>query len=191
MSQRKLVEVVNYLHSLHVAGVPIVTFNGLGFDWRVICDNVGEDNLIIQTRVRDMARGHHDIMLKYTCEYGYFVSLQSFLDLSNSGLSTTGSGKDVITKWCGEQATHQSQLDVLDGCRNNIQCLSHVYSQLWNPEPIKRKTKSGNTQIWDHGGKVDTVQVCVEKFIANPLENSWLRNPPDPAQMMEWATTSN
>jgi uncharacterized protein YprB with RNaseH-like and TPR domain len=191
MSQDKLNGVIDYLYGLHVAGVALVTFNGLGFDWRVMCDQMGDDNPLAQNRVREMALGHHDVMFKFTCEHGYFASLQSFLEASDSGISKTGNGKDAITKWCGENATRQTQLEVLEYCRNDVQCLSHVYKQLWQAEPMKRKTKRGSIQTWDHGGAIDSVQVCLEKFLANPLENSWLRNPPDPIQMVEWTAAPN
>ena len=187
MTRPKLLDLVDYLYGLFVAGVPIVTFNGLGFDWRVICDQVGDDHPEAQSRVREMALGHHDVMFKFTCEHGYFASMQSFLDVSPSGITKTGTGADAITKWRGEGATRQTQLDVIEYCRNDVRCLSHVYLLLWRPEPMKRKTKRGSIQTWDHGGAIDSVQVCLEKFVASPLENSWLRNPPDPIQMAQWA----
>ena len=177
---------VDYIYSLHIGGIPIVTFNGAGFDLKVIHDCLAPEETVRQNYCKQIALEHHDVMLKFTCENGFFSSLQSFLDASDCKISKTGKGEDAISAWMGPTATKTTQEGVLDYCKNDVLCLSHVYSQLWKPGPTKRKTKSGRIQEWNHDHEL-TVQICLEKYMANPPENSWMRNPPDVMFITEWA----
>ena len=113
--------------------------------------------------------------------------MQSFLSAQEDAISKSGTGQDAITNWCGDEATEKTQLGVLEYCRNDCRCLGYLYERFFKSDSIKRTTKSGKTQVWNHGGGVETVQVCLEKYLADPsIDTHWLRNPPDPAEKIAW-----
>lgn len=184
MSERRIAEMVQYLYSLHVAGVRLVTFNGASFDFRVVHNNLPPESESLRCRVREMAMDHVDIMYAFVCDNGHFASMQSFSEAT--GASKTGKGSDAIDNWLGDGATAETQRGVLDYCRNDVVCLEKLYKRVTESDSINRVTKSGKTQVWNHG-RLTTVAECVARFNSNPPDNAWMRNPPDPNTMIEWA----
>lgn len=182
MTPADIGDLVEYLYALHRAGVTVVTFNGGGFDFKVVHAYVKDDpKLNEMTSI--LAREHVDIMFEFACTYGYYASMNSFC--AGSKLTTkNGSGADAIGMWVGPSATDSSRAAVLAYCANDVRCLSDLYLHVLSNGGAKRITKRGATrEVKLH---VLPVNEAARAYTDNPPDVGWLDQPPDILGAVAW-----
>ena len=72
MNQRELHGLVDYLETKVKCGYKIVTWNGLGFDFDILAEELG-----MLDKCRSLAIDHFDMMFHALCRLGYGISLVS------------------------------------------------------------------------------------------------------------------
>lgn len=184
MKTGDIVALVEYLYSLALADVTITTFNGAGFDFRVLAAHI-KDNRVALSMCKTLAQSHCDIMFEFACNYGYYSSMASFC--AGCGLSgKTGDGADAIEMWCGASATHESKCAVLRYCENDVLCLANLWIHLMSGETICRLTKSGKKQEVSFSLPPLPVDTCKRRYIAYKPDNSWMKEPPNVLDAVNW-----
>jgi len=89
-------ELANWLHEQQAAGVPIVTWNGLSFDFHVLAVESGDFDTCAQ-----LALGHVDLMFVFHVVKGFPLSLKKAAEAcgSHKGAGGIESGEDAPRLW--------------------------------------------------------------------------------------------
>ena len=178
MTAATMNELLEYLWEQHLRGVTIVTFNGAGFDFRVLFEHTHNE------LARRLAALHCDVMYQFAVEHGYYASLQSFCEGAKIE-GKTGKGVDAIDMWA-----HGDRDEVLRYCENDVRALGDVYAHIKARGGSKRKTKRG-TQTFAAfetvGGALMTVAAAAARVAKDEVpDTSWMKDPPDLLASVAW-----
>lgn len=184
MTPRDIGEMVHYLFSLHLAGVTVVTFNGAGFDFKVVHAHVAHDPGLAALTTR-LAQEHVDIMFEFACTAGYYASMNSFCEGSKLAVKN-GSGADAIGMWVGPSATETSRAAVLTYCANDVRCLAELYAHILGTGGAARVTKRGAVRNVSFHTPPLTVLAAAAAHRASPPQNNWMADPPDITGAVAW-----
>ena len=185
MSTRDLADLVEYLYALHLTGVKIVTFNGAGFDFKVLWAHLCGIPAMC-TMLREIVHGHVDLMFEFASRHGYYTSMQS-LSLGTGLPGKTGAGGDAIGMWCGEDATPASKAAVLAYCANDVRCLAELYRHICANGTATRITKAGNHRVCEFSTPPDTVVAAAARWRTAEVDMSWMDDPPRILDAVAWA----
>ena len=177
MTGDTLERLVDYVLSLKALGVSIFTFNGIGFDWRVLSSLVPSR----ADAIAAAARTSYDIMFQFLCDRGHFASLQSFLE-GEQLTSKTMTGEDAANLWADGPPGARQQ--VLEYCQQDCRCLAALVSKIEENKGCWRVAKSGNRSFW----KCPQI-MHADDSIANrqEIDTSWMKDPPSPSKVVSWA----
>ncbi|WP_341246870.1 ribonuclease H-like domain-containing protein [Nereida ignava] len=185
MTTDDLADLVEYLYALHLAGVTIVTFNGAGFDFKVLWAHLcGVPSLC--TMLRELVQGHADLMFEFASRHGYYTSMQS-LSLGTGLPGKTGDGGDAIGMWCGAAATATTRAAVLAYCANDVRCLAELYRHICANGTATRITKAGNHRVCEFSSPPDTVDAAAARWRRSEVDLSWMTDPPQILEAVAWA----
>ena len=178
MTVETMKELLEYLWEQHLCGVTVTSFNGAGFDFRVLFEHTRSE------RARRLAAVHCDVMYQFAVEHGYYASLQSFCE--GEGIKgKTGSGVDAIDMWA-----HGDKDEVLRYCENDVRALGDVYAHTAARGGCKRKTKRGNTTFAAFAlveGALMNVGAAAAKVVKDEVpDTSWMKDPPDLLASVAW-----
>lgn len=156
---------------------PIVTFNGAGFDFRVLCAHVTTNSLRRQL-VKVACFNHIDIMMDFLCSSGYPSSLESFLTGAcfflmcyhpHNLFCFTAIINDRVylfpfscyegcklsgKTWAGHESAKMCLTNyayfqkTIEYCTNDVIALKQLYEHVKQHGALERTTKAGNTQTW-------------------------------------------
>jgi hypothetical protein len=170
----------------HATG-PIVTFNGAGFDFRLLAEHV--DDLELKRKlVYTVVYNHVDIMMDFLCSTGYFASLDSFLkgtDLSAKIWSGDKSAELCLTSDAFFQKT-------IEYCRSDVAALEQLEHHVAAHACLWRTTKAGKKQSWTpfHDTKFRHVHECIKAWRTHPVDTSWMDTPgPTPDSCLGWVSS--
>ncbi|MGD8849351.1 MAG: ribonuclease H-like domain-containing protein [Anaerolineales bacterium] len=172
------------LMEIHAEGYRIVTWNGCGFDFRVLAQESG-----MFKEMALVAMEHTDLMLMVTFARGHYLALQKALE----GAGLAGKLKRVQLsdgRWIDDM--EGSQAPILWGQGEQEAVLAYleqdVRQQLALAENVRERGEirwisgSGNPQAVAFD-KLLTVKEC---FTLPEPDTSWMRNPPSRAQFTAW-----
>ena len=177
----------NNTHLLHALDMcdryssRLVSFNGSGFDFRMIAANVEEAE--DKRRAARHALKSYDMMLDFACSKGYFSSLDSFADAS-FGETKTGTGDGAVEDWAARRYDK-----VIAYCEADAALTAKVYNFGCNEGRLMRKTKSGGkVQAWALPiSGFRTAIDAIKEYRADPPDVSWMDDPPDMRNNIKWA----
>lgn len=172
------------LIGLQEQGYRFVTWNGCGFDFRVLAQETGMDEEMAQ-----LARGHIDLMLMVTFSKGHFLGLQKALvgagmagklkrvQLSDGSWIDEMEGSQAPVLWArGEQEAVLAYLE--QDVRQQLALAQWVQAN----REIRWISGAGNPQAAPFQ-KLLTVEECFE--LPEP-DTSWMRDPPSREQFTAW-----
>lgn len=158
----------------------LTTFNGSGFDFRMIANRV-EDGHDKRRAARHALRSY-DIMLDFACTHGYFSSLNSFAEAS-LGTQKNGDGATAIEDWDNKQYDK-----VVEYCENDARLTAQIYSYGMSEGSLARLTKAGKKNTWSlplDGFR--TAMTAVKEYRNDPPDVSWMSDPPNLTNTVKWA----
>lgn len=178
MTVETMNELIEYLWEQDLRGVTVVTFNGAGFDFRVLFEHTRNE------RTRQLAAHHCDLMYQFAVEHGYYASLQSFCEGAKIE-GKTGKGVDAIDMWA-----HGDKDEVLRYCENDVRALGDVYAHTKARGGCKRKTKRGTltfAAFTIEDGALMSVAVAAERVVKDEVpDTGWMKDPPDLLASVAW-----
>ena len=118
MPQAAIDELVGYLAAEAKGGRPSLTWNGAGFDFRVLCARCSPG--VVREECVAVAKGHVDPMFTFFCIQGFPVALDSVARAAGT-MRKSGSGADAAAEWA--LGTPQSQRAVLAYCERDVAVL--------------------------------------------------------------------
>ncbi|MDF1500144.1 MAG: ribonuclease H-like domain-containing protein [Anaerolineales bacterium] len=172
------------LIEIHKAGYQFVTWNGCGFDFRVLAQESG-----MVEEMALLAMEHVDLMLMVTFAKGHYLSLQKALEgagmsgklkrvrLSDGGWIEDMDGSQAPILWGrGEQEAVLAYLE--QDVRQQLALAQWVRTN----RQIRWTSSRGNPQSASFN-KLLTVKQC---FALPEPDTSWMRDPPTREQFTAW-----
>lgn len=172
------------LVELHEAGYTLVTWNGCGFDFRVVAQESG-----MTSEMAALAMDHVDLMLMVTSTKGHYLGLQKALKgagltgklkrvtLSNGRIIEDMEGSQAPILWeAGEQEAVLAYLE--QDVRQQLALAQWVQEN----SVIRWTANSGNPQAASFD-QLLTVRECLA--LPEP-DTSWMKKPPSREQFVEW-----
>ena len=165
MTRDEVCQIVRWLVEKVAAGYTLVTWNGLGFDFDVLC----EESAAVEP-CRELAFGHVDMMFHIFCEKGFPVSL----DKAASAMGVAGkldglSGWQAPRLWAAGE--HQK---VLDYVAQDVRTALQVALAAEQRRSFSWKTQKGT--VSSHPLKRGWLSVRDAVQLPEP-DTSWMSNP--------------
>lgn len=158
-------ELVRYLARMQENGQTVVTWNGTGFDFRVLAQASGLVNECIE-----LAWAHLDLMFWFHCRNGYSVGLDKAARAVGSGKTAGMSGADAPRLWdAGQYET------VLQYVAQDVRALAAVHEAAARVNALSWITGRGRVSRAD--GPLLTVR---EAYKLPAADTSWMTRAPWP-----------
>ena len=137
---RSVRSIVEELEHWREMGYYIVTWNGMGFDFRVLAQETSEDPELYD-RICDLAWNHIDIAFQMRVEKGYMIGLNTAAQGLNLQGKTEGmSGSLAPQMW---KQGFDEQMKVLEYVAQDAQATLDVYNRLVEQRVLFWTTKGG------------------------------------------------
>ena len=175
--QTMTAEVASALLDLLLTAGPVCSFNGAGFDFRVLANILPGR----KSEIAELASGpqHFDLMLDWWAQKGYPAGMSSF-----AGGEKTQTGKWAVDAW---STTSEAQ-KVIDYCKSDTDALARLWFQGTREGRLDRTAKNGKPQKWFLKKKrFRSVSEATAAYYSAPPDVSWMSEPPDFAAVLAWA----
>jgi hypothetical protein len=158
---------VGYLQDQVQDGHTIVTWNGAGFDFRVLARASGMLDACV-----DLAWGHVDMMFWLHCQKGFSVGLSSAAQAIGTAKTAGLSGKDAPRLWAAGEYEQVKQYVAQD-----VRATAAVYESAVRSRVLRWINTRGRTSRAD--GQLASVREAYDL----PLpDTSWMRRAPWPRE---------
>lgn len=158
-----------YLETTVEEGYSIVTFNGLGFDFRTLYEECQDP--LLGPRFKHLALGHVDIAFALFCHRGFMISLDTAAN--GMGLQGKTKGMDGALAPVMWAKGVESQTLVLDYVRQDAQVTLNLFKRITETRYLRWISQSGNVNYWLPPDKqLKTVKESLE--LPEP-DTSWMR----------------
>lgn len=169
LSAKEASAAVNFIFEHAAAGIPVVTFNGTGYDFRHLAAAGAQAD-----RVETLAMLTQDLFLDFCTEHGYFSSLNAFC----AGLGLPKRPPPL---------TDASVADHVNRSERVANVLANVVQYAVDHKKLYRLTATGKKSLWvSRGGIFRSAMRCIEEFESNPVVPSWMDSPPDITSLWNW-----
>jgi len=177
----------------------VCTFNGAGFDFRVVAALLPAGTLRNQL-VATCLHKHVDIMMDWFSSQGYYSSMAAFCEGCNlGGKSWSGAeSAKAVTEALAPNVPDADLEAVMNRveayCIGDTRCLHDLLTYLHNNCCLRRVAKtSGRTTSWTPWKvqSIRTVAECVRHWQLQPVIPAWMDSPPPPPHtMISWIKTA-
>jgi hypothetical protein len=162
---------VGYLLETTQAGNALITWNGAGFDFRVLAQASG-----MMTECVDLAWAHLDMMFWLHCTKGFSVGLAKAAQAVGSGKAEGLTGADASKLWAAGQYER-----VMRYVAQDVRVLAAVYQTAARDSRLKWVTGRGRV------ASAQGVPLCVRDAYALPLpDTSWMDAPWPREKFVRW-----
>jgi len=172
MSRETALELLRFLRTEQERGVPIVTWNGLGFDFRWLGVAAGDPALAAR-----IALDHFDPMFQFHCQRGFPVSLAKVGEGLGIPQTKLMSGKDAPIAWRdGRRA------EVIEYVRGDVQLTAKILRRIVETGGVRWRTRAGSLS-----GEAMPKLLPVRDLVDLPLpDTSWMSDPIPRAKFFDW-----
>lgn len=180
MNTEECRELAAYLIKCQEEGYPMVTWNGAGFDMRVLAEECGEE---WHEPLRELTMNHIDPGFHMLCIKGYMVGLSTAAQGLRAGDKMEGMhGSLAPTMWAEDR---ESQDKVLQYVAQDALLTSKVYVALQEDRRLDWISRAGRSQTWAFRGGL----LSVNKANELPLpDTSWMTSPRLRGDCLEWVS---
>jgi hypothetical protein len=176
MPEDKVTEFVGWLLAMTDRGYDIVSWNGLGFDFRVMAESAPG----IRGMAVDLALDSIDPFYAMLCEKGFGIGLATAAEgMMVEGKADGMDGLDAIEMWQGPPS---DQRRVLEYVKQDAETTANVYEAVVAAGHLRWTSRSGRTNYWRPVLKVvgdrPFRMLTVEEASALPEpDTSWMTDP--------------
>jgi hypothetical protein len=169
MTVAQVTEMLYNLAAMQYAGVPVITWNGLGFDFREI------DSLVVgfgaHCLTRALAIDHTDIAFHMFCEKGFMAGLSKVTQAMAVGQKTEGmAGALAPQKWAGSR--HDQDL-VLEYVANDAKITGLLLEAVVEAGLLRWVSRTGRMNTWP----VPALLPVREASMLPEPDTSWMDHP--------------
>lgn len=195
MSPEECHELASYLEDMQSSGYPIVTWNGLGFDFDILAEEVQDQD--VAAMLKEVALDHIDVAFAMFCERGFMCGL----DAAAKGLGLPGKtagmkGSLAPAMWA---AGPEEQGFVLGYVLQDVRTTAQVYTSILEQNELIWITKAGTPakRPWlptfhSDGcpSRGDKRLLTVREALSMPLPDvSWMKDPWPRSKFCGWLET--
>ena len=177
MDKAELAYLVGTMVSAQENNIPIVTWNGLGFDFDVLAEESG-----LYDECKELALNHIDMMFQFFCMRGFPV-----------GLDATAKGLGLGGKMAGMTGAKAPELWRSDKLSDRLKVLRYVHQDVVSTLGVYEKTVELNALTWiTKKGKYSTQPLgagwkTVKECLDFPTpDNSWMDTPLNREDFYSW-----
>jgi hypothetical protein len=167
LSRERAGALVRYLAGAVQAGQTIVTWNGAGFDFRVLAQASG-----LLDECVELAWGHLDLMFWFHCRNGYSVGLDRAAQAVGSGKAHGMDGAEAARLW--EEGEYDR---VLEYVGQDVRALEAIYRGAQRSNALRWINTRGRSS--QASGPLLAVR---DAFKMPPPDTSWMRRAPWPRE---------
>ena len=167
MQQAAIDGLVRYLARESKQGRPSLTWNGAGFDFRVLCARCSHG--VVREQCMAATKAHVDPMFTFFCTQGFPVALDSVAHAAGT-MRKSGSGADAAAEWA--KGTARSQRAVLAYCERDVAVLVAAVAHCdatgcipWVTKRAGKVRRSMPLPVW---------QTVAASAALPELDNSWM-----------------
>ena len=167
LSRERARALVRYLADAAQAGQTIVTWNGAGFDFRVLAQASGLTDQCVE-----LAWEHLDMMFWFHCRNGYSIGLDRAAQAVGSGKTQGMDGAEAARLWgAGEYER------VLEYVAQDVRALGAIYQGAQRSRALRWINTRGRTS------RASGPLLTVREAFRMPLpDTSWMRRAPWPRE---------
>lgn len=157
-----------YLALMQTSGFPIITYNGLGFDFDILAEECQSD--AVKEIIITLALEHIDIAFNMLCEKGFMIGL----DTAAKGMGLPGKIKgmrgDLAPKmW---KQGRKAQDKVLEYVAQDVYTTAELFMRIQEKKRLTWISQSGRPNYWQLSkGKI--LSVCEALVLPEP-DTSWM-----------------
>lgn len=180
---------VEHLVGAAQLGIPIVTWNGLGFDFDVLqeecCPGYMRDFCHLMAY-----HDHVDVAFQMLCEKGFMIGLQTAaLSMGLAGKIEGMSGALAPQMWAQDR---KAQDQVLEYVAQDVRTTAELYRAICRARELRWTAKSGRLNFWRptfrvagdiNNPRLLTVDECLQ--LPEP-DTSWMSNPWPRSKFAGW-----
>ncbi len=156
---------VAYVGEMAAAGAEIVTWNGTGFDFRVLARASG-----LKDQCIELAWAHIDMMFWFHCQRGFSIGLDKAADAAGSGKTAGLSGADAPRLWAAGEYDR-----VLQYAAQDVRATEAVYLAALRNNGIQWQTTYGRMS------KAEGALLSAREAFKLPMpDTSWMKQKPWP-----------
>lgn len=179
----QLVGLVDYLAVLQTSGCKVVTWNGLGFDFAILADEVFFPRY--RQQCRELALGHVDVAFQMLCEKGFMCGLEAAaVGMGVPGKMEEVGGARAPVMWKGSL---DDQKLVLDYVAQDVRTTAAVYEAVLQRQRLFWKTRAGHVSSYPPQMKGDRLLTVQEALALPEPDTSWLTAPWPRSKFAGWA----
>lgn len=181
MTAEECRELATYLIGCQDSGYTVVTWNGMGFDMRVLAEECGDE---WHDRIKELTLNHIDMAFHMLCVKGYMIGLSAAAQGLRVGDKMEGMhGSLAPVMWAEGR---ESQDKVLSYVMQDALLTSSIYVALKKHGCLPWISRSGKSQAWYLG---QTGLLPVNRANELPLpDTSWMTSPRLRGDCLEWAS---
>ena len=171
----------------------VCTFNGAGFDFKIIAALICPGTLRTQL-IAKCIHSHVDIFFDFFTSVGYFASMESFCVACNldgkswSGAESAAAAITAFSAGCEDRELIMEQIK--EYCIGDTVCLEQLCAYLDANCCLRRVAKSsGKITSWTPWKikSFRTVADCLRDWTVQPVDTSWMSPPPpSPSSLLAW-----
>lgn len=180
MFPHEVTSLVTYLSEQREAGFPIVTWNGLGFDFDVLAEE--SQSPAVARECRDLALAHIDVAFAMLCNKGYMCGLNAAAKgMRLSGKAEGMSGALAPVMWAQGR---EEQDRVLEYVAQDVRATAEVYEAILKAHGLRWITKRGfpTKSPWRTREILTVAEAC-----QTPLpDTSWMDDPWPRSKFLGW-----
>lgn len=191
MSAEECRALADYLCAQAHIGYPIVTWNGLGFDFDVLQEECGAGDT--QTLCRHVAlHDQIDIAFQMLCESGYMIGLDAAAKGMGLPGKTEGMHGDLAPVMWSQGRAEQDK--VLEYVAQDVRTTADLYRAILKERCLRWRARSGKAAYWSptlhvKGNVKDPRMLTVEECLQLPEpDTSWMTNPWPRSKFCGWLT---
>jgi uncharacterized protein YprB with RNaseH-like and TPR domain len=167
LSQERAGALVQYLTDAVQAGQTIVTWNGAGFDLRVLAQASGRADGCVE-----LAWRHLDLMFWFHCRNGYSIGLDRAAQAVGSGKTQGMDGAEAAKLWSAGEYER-----VLDYVEQDVRALEAIYQRAKQSNALRWINTRGRTS------RAAGPLLAVREAYKLPMpDTSWMRRAPWPRE---------
>jgi hypothetical protein len=183
MSLSDLQSMTRLLDKIHKEGHGLVTWNGAGFDFRVLYEEL-EGDAAAQAIIANLAMEHLDVMFQVLCIKGYPVGLEACAKEMIMRSKVGMHGEEAVAEWA---KGIQERAKVIEYVQGDADLTVETASAIEQHSQVRWITKAGKLAIVRINA-LQTVRRCMDY----PLpDTSWMNSPLDRAELVAWANTAD
>lgn len=179
MSAQQCREMVNRLVFLYHQGYDIVSWNGLGFDFDVLAEEVRDDEYA--KRVADLALHSVDPAFVMLCAKGYMIGLNTAAKGLGVEGKTEGMHGDLAPQMWRQGREQQNK--VIDYVEQDVIATANVYEAMRKIGGVQWTSRTGRINYW----RMPNSNFGVGEGLVLPEpDTSWMSNPRSRASVYSW-----